>query len=484
MKKVLAMLLVLAMVCGMLVGCSSGTKETTDGGTGAAPTKAADKTEDPTKPAENAKEDTITLMVPPVSATYLEKVRVWADEFHQLYPNLTIEIIETSWDDHAEKLSTMALAGEAPDIAEVSYSMIGTYAELGVGINILDYMDEAALADYDKNALDYMSLEGKTYGLPLYLSIQAIGGNKEMLEEAGVDVLDVQQNGWTFEEFKTAIANGTKDNRFGFVFATSAVTASDMLNIFGISAGLNNAFTSDLKYAYTSSNMLTFLQAIEEISASGYMPNYGVDASQRMVMCQTGNAMIFGKAMPLFEGNINKNNAALEAKDGTAVEGSIPVQYSYLPIPTMNGITESCFGTVDGLMAFRNTKTTDEHLANVMLAMNYLCSGKIAADVASELYLDAVCESGRAVIGDYLVEGRDENNLASASRQMGLVVAPPTGLTADMSSKAATLMEQVIAPKLQALLAGEVTAQAMYDEICKAAYKEFGQENCVSGAIQ
>ena len=135
-------------------------------------------------------------------------------------------------------------------------------------------------------------------------------------------------------------------------------------------------------------------------------------------------------------------------------------------------------------MAFRNTKTTDEHLANVMLALNYLCSGKIAADVASELYLDAVCESGRAVIGDYLVEGRDENNLATASRMMSLVVAPPTGMTAEMSSKAATLMEQVIAPKLQALLAGEVTAQQMYDEICKAAYKEFGEENCVSGAIQ
>lgn len=483
MKKVLAMLLVLTMVCGMFAGCSSKKQETTGGGATVAPADSTDKTEE-TKTDENAKEDTITLMVPPVSATYLEKVKVWAGEFHQQYPNLTIEIIETSWDDHSEKLSTMALAGEAPDIAEVSYSTIGTYVELGVGINIADYMDAATLADYDKNALGYMSLEGKTYGLPLYLSIQSIGGNKEMLEEAGVNVLNVQQKGWTFEEFKTAIAKGTKDNRFGFVFATSAVTASDMLNIFGISAGLNNAFTNDLKYSYTSSNMLTFLKAIEDISASGYTPNYGVDASQRMVMCQTGNAMIFGKAMPLFENNINKNNKALEAKDATAVEGSIPVQYSFLPIPVMEGVKESCYGTVDGLMAFRNTKTTDEHLANVMLALNYLCSGKIAADVASELYLDAVCESGRAVIGDYLVEGRDENNLATASRMMSLVVAPPTGMTAEMSSKAATLMEQVIAPKLQALLAGEVTAQQMYDEICKAAYKEFGEENCVSGAIQ
>lgn len=77
-----------------------------------------------------------------------------------------------------------------------------------------------------------------------------------------------------------------------------------------------------------------------------------------MVMCQQGKAMIFGKAMPLFENNINKNNAALEANDGTAVENSIPVNYAFLPVPTMEGAEASCFGSVDGLIALRNNKTT------------------------------------------------------------------------------------------------------------------------------
>lgn len=480
MKKVVSMLLVLTMICGILVGCG---KKSTDNNT-PSNTVTPKVTDDNKEPADNAKEDTITLMVPPVSGTYQEKVKEWAAEFNQLYPNLTIEVIETSWDDHNQKLSTMALAGEAPDIAEVSYSSIASYVELGVGINLYDYMDESVIADYDQNALDYMTLEGKLYGLPLYLSIQAIGANKDMLEAAGVDVEKVQQNGWTFDEFKKAIANGTKGDTYGFVFATSAVTASDLLNIFGVSAGVNNAFTKDLKYAYTSENMLKFLKEIEQITSSGYMPNYGVDASQRMVMCQTGNAMIFGKAMPLFEGNIKKNNAALEANDGTAVENSIPVNYAFLPIPTMEGVTESCFGTVDGLMAFKNNKTTDEHLANVMLALNFLSSGDRAAYVSAELYLDSVCESGRAVMDKYAVEGRDENNVKSASRAMSLVVAPPTGVTAEMSSSAATLMEQVIAPKLQALLAGEITAEKMYDEICKAAFEQFGEENCEKGTIQ
>ena len=82
--------------------------------------------------------------------------------------------------------------------------------------------------------------------------------------------------------------------------------------------------------------------------------------------------MIFGKAMPLFENNINKNNAALEAKDGTAVENSIPVNYAFLPVPTMDGVTETCYGTVDGMVAFRNSNSTDEHIQNVMKALYFL----------------------------------------------------------------------------------------------------------------
>ncbi len=196
------------------------------------------------------------------------------------------------------------------------------------------------------------------------------------------------------------------------MFANSGVTASDFLNIFGVAAGLNNAFTDDLKYAYTSENMLKLLEAVEEMTKSGYMPNYGIEAGQRMVMCQQGKAMIFGKAMPLFENNINKNNAALEANDGTAVENSIALTYAFLPMPHMDGVQEACFGSVDGLVALRNNNTTDEHLKNVCLFLDYLCSGDRAAAVDSTLLLDPVCQSGRDVYANYAPEGLDEGNVA------------------------------------------------------------------------
>ena len=333
-------------------------------------------------------------MAPPVTGNYLTNLKTWADDFHALYPNLTVEIIETSWGDHNDKLSTMAQAGEAPDIAEISSNALGTYVEMGVAIDIAQYMAADRLADYDENALKYLTLEGTTYGLPLYLTIQSIGANKTMMEGLGIDVAKIQKEGWTYEEFLDVIKQGTKDGCYGFVFANSGVTASDMLYIFGAGAGLSNTFTPELKYTFTSENMLTLLSAIEEMTKSGYMPNFGVEAGQRMVMCQTGNAMIFGKAMPLFENNFKKNNAALEANDGTAVENSQKMDYAFLPVPTMDGCEESCYGTVDGLIAMRNKNTTDEHLKNVLLFMDYICSGERIATCMNELYLDPVCQTG------------------------------------------------------------------------------------------
>ena len=477
MKKIIALLLALAMVLG-LVACG-GTTETP---ATEAPAANAPATNDPVEePVVSAEPDTIVIMAPPVTGAYLENLKVWAADFNAIYPHLTVEVIETSWGDHNDKLSTMAQAGEAPDIAEISSGALGTFVEMGVAIDIAKYMSADRLADYDANALEYMSLEGTVYGLPLYLTIQSIGANKTLMEELGIDVAKIQNEGWTYEEFLDVIELGTADGRYGFVFANAGVTASDMLNIFGAGAGLGNNFTEDLKYTFTSENMLTLLTAIEEMTKSGYMPNFGVEAGQRMVMCQTGNAMIFGKAMPLFESNFKKNNAALEANDGTAVENSLPMDYAFLPVPTMMGCAESCYGTVDGLIAMRNNNTTDEHLANVLLFMDYICSGDRIASCMNELYLDPVCQSGRDAL--VLEEGRDEANLATAGRCIAMVQAPPAGITAEMTATAKKMMDEHIVPKFQLLLAGETTAQEVYDYICEAAYAFFGEDNCVSGVI-
>lgn len=481
-KKLIAMLLVAAMTLCLAACGNKNSEEKTDSNQSAAEaTKSADSGESAATQEPAAKEDTITVMVPPVTGTYVEKMDTWIADFNKEYPNIKVEVIATSWDEHTSKLTTMALAGEAPDIAEVSYGAIGTFAEMGVAVNIADYLPADKLADYDQNALNYMTLEDTLYGLPLYITIQALGGNRAMLEAAGADVAKIQTEGWTYDEFLNVIKNGTKDGCFGFVFANSGATTADFVSIFGVAAGINANFTSDLKYAYTSDNMLSLLQAVETMTTSGYMPNYSVEAGQRLVMLETGQTMLTGKAMPLFEANVKKNIKGMA--DGSAAEGTIDMEYVFLPVPTMPNATESVYGAVDGLIALRNNKTTDEHLKNVCLFLDYISSGERVAAVDNELFLTCVCETGRKAQESYTLDQSDLNAAATA-RAIGKVIAPPAGVTAEMSANAKTLMDEVIVPKFQALLAGEATAKDVYDDICSQAKSLFGEANCASGWIK
>ena len=157
MKKFLALSLAVLMLVSLLTACG--------GAASSAPASTPASGASSTAGAE----DTITVLVPPVTNDYLEKMTEWAAEFHEMYPNLTMEVIGTSWDDHNTKLSTMANAGEAPDIAEMSYAAIGTYVENGTALNLSEVMDPTLLADFDQNALDYMTIAGNVYGLPLYI---------------------------------------------------------------------------------------------------------------------------------------------------------------------------------------------------------------------------------------------------------------------------------------------------------------------------
>lgn len=468
MNRILSILLVACMMLA-LTACGPNDSPTVEG------TKPSTTTGSVTE-----KSDTIVIMAPPITTDYVDQLNGWIKEFNKIYPHLTIEVIPTGWDNNVEKLTTMALSGQAPDIANIDASTLGTYVDMGVVVSLSDYMGEEMLNDYDKSAIAYTTLDNTVYGLPLYVSVQGLGGNKAMLEAAGVNVDKVQTEGWTFDEFKRAIAAGTTGNCFGFVFANAGICTSDFINIFGASAGLASAFTSELKYAYTSENMHNLLTAIEEIISAGYMPNYGVEAGTRLVMLETGECMVTGKAMPLFEDNVNKNNAGID--DGTAVEGSVNVEYVFLPCPTMENVTESVYGAANAFIALRNKDTTDEHLANVMLFLNYISSGKCAAVASNACYLRSVCESGREAQTSMTLDQSPANASATA-RAVSLVAAPPAGVSAEQSANANTMMDEIVVPKMQALIAGEISADDMFNTICEEAFNLFGKENCETGFI-
>lgn len=476
-RKGLTLLLSAIMMVSLLSACGGKTNNTADSAnSGSAGNNSG-----------GAKKDTITALLPPVSANYQARFADMEKEFNTKHPNLTLKIEPASWEDMTQKLDTQVNAGSPPDIAWIGASGLSKYAALNVLIDLNPVLSDEVKADYDEVPMKYFQLGDAQYGLPAYMEIHTIGGNKQFLEEAGIDWKSIQQNGWTYEEFRDAIAKGVVKNdkgettRYGFVFATSGVASKDYLAILAKTAGLPDYFDKDLKYTYTSKKFMSLLTAIREMIDDGSMPKElsSIDAGKRWNMFLTGQTMITGKGLSAFENSARLNNEKIKANDGSAVANSIEVDYISLPVPTFNGADYVPTSIVDGYIALRGKKEpSEEHIKNIALAMNFLSSGSIAANYSNELFLTPITESARnaEVLEQF---PRNEDNVAAGKAMMAKALPARTDIPTDKAAEALKIETEVIIPKLQALLADEITPQEMYEAVKAAAVKSFGEDGVV-----
>ncbi|RTE03564.1 ABC transporter substrate-binding protein [Paenibacillus whitsoniae] len=455
-------------------GSSSGTKESASPAASAAATSAASQAK-----------DTITALLPPVSPNYQKNFEQMAKDFNTLYPNLTLKIEPASWEDVKQKLDTQVNAGSPPDIAFGGSDSIPKYIEQGLLMDITDTVKPEMISDYDKAPLDYMKNGKGLYGFPAYMEVHALGGNKAYLEQAGIDWKKVQTNGWTYDEFRQAIKKGVVTEngktRYGFVFAVKGVAAVDYLGIMAKNAGMPYAFNKDNKYAYTSKNYLGLLKDLRALIDDGSMPKElsSVDAGKRWNMFLTGQTMITGKGLAVFENSAKANNAKLAAKDASAVKDSIPVDYVVLPAPTFQGAKPSYATVVDGYMTFRGKKDpTAEHKANVVKAAYFLASGSVAATTNNDLFAAHITQSAKKAAESMKID-RSPENVAAVDYMLKNATPARSDIPTDLAAKAIKLETEVIVPKFQGLIAGEVTPEAMYEAVKTAAIAAFGADGVV-----
>ncbi|MBB6669081.1 ABC transporter substrate-binding protein [Cohnella nanjingensis] len=480
---VLASVLALTVSMTALAACSSNSKDN-----GASPSGSQSPAGSASAGAgSSGAKDTITALLPPVSSGFQDRFEQLSKDFNAQYPNLTLKIEPASWEDMTQKLDTQVNAGSPPDIAFIGSEGISKYVQQGMMMDITDSVTPEMTDDYDKTPLEYMKNGTGLYGFPAYMEVHAIGGNKQFLEEAGIDWKKVQKDGWTFDEFREAIKKGVvkegnETKRYGFVFATAGVTSKDYLNILIKNAGMPASFTTDLKYAYTSKNFLEVLKDVRVMIDDGSMPKElsSIDAGKRWNMFLTGQTMITGKGLATFENSANKNNAKIDANDGSAVKGSIKVDYIVLPVPTFLGQEPKSSTVVDGYVTFRGKKEpTAEHKANVVKAAYFLASGQVAATTNNDLFAAHISKSGRKA-AESMTVNRNPDNVAAVQTLLSHATPARPDIPAELGAKAIKIEDEVIIPKLQALLANEIKPEEMYEAVKAAAVKAFGADGVVT----
>lgn len=197
MKKLLSILLALAMCLGLMTGCGGSSKPAEDAAEQpAAEEPAAEPAGDAEAPAEDAAEpagdgEVVELSMWFWGSTSEQQAALsknLVDKFNDAHPgyHLTVEYRSSVNKDMAVALS----ADEGPDIIyESSPSLALTYIQAGKYANLDEYAAKYGWGDKLLGCMyDSGVYEGSLYSLPMGMNISGMVYNKQVLEENGWSV--------------------------------------------------------------------------------------------------------------------------------------------------------------------------------------------------------------------------------------------------------------------------------------------------------
>ena len=225
MKKILAMILALTMLFS-LAACASNEAAPTDAPVTENTAAVNNETE---AVAAHSEEVTLTFWAfskwagvtgQEADGQTGDWEKAMAEKFHEMHPNVTINVEVFDFSSGPEKAAAAIAAGETPDVIHDAETRMMKYSNAGYLVSVYDYMSEADLATYNDGAIDSVSLaDGNAYWLPFGAAPMGLMVNKTLFEQAGCADLLPQGDDrtWTIDEFYTAITTALEnlDNVYG-----------------------------------------------------------------------------------------------------------------------------------------------------------------------------------------------------------------------------------------------------------------------------
>lgn len=328
MKKRMKKLLALTLTAGMavsLTACKGNDVATTQAsGTTAAGTTSG------TTANETGGEEPVTIKIAwwggQARHDYTQKL---LDLYSQNHPNVTFEAMPSGWDGYFDKLATQAASGSMPDIVQMDYLYITTYAKNNSLADLQSFIDDGTIdvSTIDESVLNTGINNGKMAGLVGATSMIAMGCNPEVFAEAG---LEVPKSDWTWEDFKSIVTTvKEKTNKFGF-----AGVPVDDTNFFNYWVRQNGAtlFSGDNKsLGYEDDKIMSdYITLWSDLMEIGTVPNPDEYAAIS-TLGQEGGPVVTGDAAMLQEWNnyankvtsVNENieMVTMPMMDGTDAKG-------------------------------------------------------------------------------------------------------------------------------------------------------------------
>lgn len=309
-SKLIALLVAGTMTLSML-GCGSADKAPAE-----ATADDAAETTAPTETAEADAEGSTEESGEPVTI----KITWWGgqarhdytqqllDLYTESHPNVTFEAMPAGWDGYFDKLSTQAAAGSMPDIVQMDYLYISTYAKNNTVVDLQQFIDDGTIdtSNIDENILKTGLIDDKLAGLVLSSSVMSVGYNPDVLAEAGVEEPTAD---WTWSDFITMCQTVTeKTDKFGA--ALSPVIDTNNFHYWVRQHG-GKLFSDDNKaLGYEDDIILAdYLSMWKDLMDQGVAPNPD-EWAQIETLGQEAGPVVTGDGAMIFEWNNYANKVA------------------------------------------------------------------------------------------------------------------------------------------------------------------------------
>lgn len=215
-KKVVAVALTGVLALSCLAGCSS--KDGQDNNTGAVAEEEPDNSslEDDQEPEENKEMVKLQVWGGIPAESGLDQM---AEAFNSSHDNIQIEYVYYTNDDAGNTKLDMSLmaGGDADVFFSHNDPLLNKRIDSGNTLELTDFFEKYNFDPVEAlgEGITAYSRDGAYYYLPTTMSNTFMLYNRDMFEEAGIEL---PSEGWTYEEFYNAVKALTKDGVYGFYF--------------------------------------------------------------------------------------------------------------------------------------------------------------------------------------------------------------------------------------------------------------------------
>jgi alpha-1,4-digalacturonate transport system substrate-binding protein len=126
-------------------------------------------------------------------------------EYHQQNPQTDFNVSIVQSGSITAKLNTLVTAGQPPDVVEITTAFIQNYA--AQALDLSKYTDgQELLHRYLSSYRPFITSGNKVLGVPIEATANGLFYNKKLFEKAGIQVPRNENEIWTWDQFRQAVA--------------------------------------------------------------------------------------------------------------------------------------------------------------------------------------------------------------------------------------------------------------------------------------